>query len=275
MIIEEITVLNWRGYRGSHTFRFKDGINLVIGRNEAGKSTLFEALTRALFDRHTSKAEGIRAMQPLCSSLGPEVTILFKNGGVRFKVVKRFLQEPFSKLYSERNGLWELNFEGDASDNRLREILSGEGTSRTVARPEHRGLAQALWYLQSDGSIPEKEWNSGVKQGLQGLVEIAARSPKERAILEQLNEVYGEYWTPTGRIAANSELGRLMADMPTIEESVSILRERAHTVENYRSDLEEFQNQEKTNKLEFQQAEKELSSLDERVRAGESLANPS
>ena len=148
MILEEITVKNWRGFREPHRFRFEDGINLVVGRNEAGKSTLFEALTRTLFDRHNSKAEEIRAMQPLCSSLGPEVMIHFRAGGVRFKVVKRFLQDPRSELYSERDGRWELNCEGDASDNRLREILSGEGTSRTAARPEHRGLAEALWYLQ-------------------------------------------------------------------------------------------------------------------------------
>ena len=272
MILDDITVKNWRAYREPRTFHFEDGINLVIGRNEAGKSTLFEALTRALFDRHSSKTEEIRAMQPLCSSLGPEVTIHFRTGGIRYKVVKRFLQDPRSELYSERNGRWELNFEGDASDNRLREILSGEGTSRTAARPEHRGLAQALWYLQSDGAIPEKEWNSGVKQGLQGLVEMAARSPKERAILKQLDEAYSEYWTPTGRITTTSELGNLLAQIPIMEDDISKLRDRARTVEGYRNDLEEFQNLEGQKKFELQQAEKDLSSLDEQVRAGEALA---
>lgn len=77
MIIEEITVKNWRSYREPHTFQFDDGFNLLVGRNEAGKSTIFEAFTRVLFDRHTSKAEEIRQIQPLGSSLAPEATIVF------------------------------------------------------------------------------------------------------------------------------------------------------------------------------------------------------
>ena len=55
MIISEITIRNWRRYREPHTFRFDERFNLLVGRNEAGKSTLFEAFTRVLFDRHSSR----------------------------------------------------------------------------------------------------------------------------------------------------------------------------------------------------------------------------
>ena len=75
MIIEEITIRNWRGYRGSHTFNFDDGFNLLVGRNEAGKSTIFEALTSTMLDPHKSATKEIKQMQPLGSSLGLEATI--------------------------------------------------------------------------------------------------------------------------------------------------------------------------------------------------------
>ncbi|MEG3054636.1 MAG: ATP-binding protein [Methanoculleus sp.] len=81
MIIEEITIRNWRRYREPHTFRFDERFNLLVGRNEAGKSTLFEAFTRVLFDRHSSRAEEIRQIQPLGGSLGPEATIVFWANG--------------------------------------------------------------------------------------------------------------------------------------------------------------------------------------------------
>ena len=271
MILEEITVKNWRGYREAHTFLFHQGINLLIGRNEAGKSTLFEAMTRALFDRHNSKTEEIRAIQPIASTLGPEVMVQFRAKGIRYKAVKRFIQEPKSELYTERNGKWELDYEGDQSDTRLREILSGEATSRTVARSEHRGLAQALWYLQSDGAIPEKTWNEGVKQGLQGLIQLAARSPHERTILERLGETYVEHWTPTGRIASDSELGRLHADIPLLEENLSNLRDKARVVEGYRGDLEESQILETEKALELEKARKELDASSQLVQAAEAL----
>jgi DNA repair exonuclease SbcCD ATPase subunit len=96
MILEEITIKNWRGYREPHTFQFQNGINLVVGRNEVGKSTIFEAMTRALFDRFNSKTEEIRAIQPMGSSLGPEVSVRFRVDGKKYKVVKRFLQDPKS-----------------------------------------------------------------------------------------------------------------------------------------------------------------------------------
>ena len=271
MILEQITIENWRGYRKPHTFHFHAGINLLTGRNEAGKSTLFEALTRVLFDRHNSKTEEIRDIQPIGSTLGPEAHIQFQANGRRYRAVKRFLQEPRSKLYSERGGTWELDHEGDEADAQLREILRGEATTRTAARPEHRGLAQALWYLQSDGAIPEKSWSDGVKQGLQGLVELAARSPIETTVLDRVNESYGEYWTPTGRVASKSELGRLQAELPELEERLAALRERARSIESYRADLEEIQSSAEEKQTELEKAQAEVAALSARVQQAEEL----
>jgi DNA repair exonuclease SbcCD ATPase subunit len=271
VILEEISVKNWRGYREPHTFRFQQGINLLVGRNEGGKSTLFEALTRALFDRHNSKTEEIRAIQPIASSLGPEVKVQFRANSTRYKVEKRFLQDPESRLFSEREGRWELDHEGDQSDTCLLEVLRGEATARTAARSEHRGLAQALWYLQTDGAIPEKTWNDGVKQGLQGLVQVAARPPHEKAILERLEEAYDEHWTPTGRIASDSDLGRLQAEMPALDENLSNLRGKAQVVEGYRGDQEEFQSLETQKRIEHEKARNDLAESSELVLAAEAL----
>ncbi len=269
MIIEQITIKSWRGYREPHTFRFQDSINLIAGRNEAGKSTLFEAFTRVLFDRHNSKTEEIRAIQPVGSSLGPEATIQFRAYGRRYRATKRFLQDPKSALYSERGGSWELDHEGDAADAQLREVLRGEATSRTAARSEHRGLAQALWYLQSDGAIPDKTWSDGVKQGLQGLVKLVARSPIESAVLERIGASYVEHWTTRGRVASNSELGRLQEDLPQLEVYLAQLLDRAKSIESYRADLEEIQSAETEKRTELQRAQAELVESSTRVQQAE------
>jgi DNA repair exonuclease SbcCD ATPase subunit len=271
VIVEQITIRNWRGYRQPHTFRFQDGINLLVGRNEAGKSTLFEALTRVLFDRHNSRTEEIRAIQPLGSTLGPEAEVQFRANGRRYRAVKRFLESPRSELYSERGGRWELDHEGDEADARLREILRGEAAARTAARPEHRGLAQALWYLQSDGAIPEKAWSDGVKQGLQGLVQLAASSPLEKDLLERLHARYAEYWTPTGRVASNSELAELLSSLPRLEERLADLQAKAKIVESHRAELEEIQSSEAEKRKALEKAQAELSELSLRVQEAEAL----
>lgn len=271
MIIEQITIKNWRGYRDPHTFNFQGGINLLAGRNEAGKSTLFEALTRVLFDRHNSKTEEIRAIQPVGSSLGPEARIQFRANGQRYQAVKKFLQDPTSALFSERGGCWELDHEGDEADARLREILRGEATARTAARPEHRGLAQALWYLQSDAAVPEKTWSAGVQQGLQGLVQLAARSPVETAVIDRVNSSYDEYWTPTGRVASNNELGRLQAELPGLEERLAGLLDKATSTESHRADLEQIQGSEAEKRAELEKAQAETAALSARVQQAEAL----
>lgn len=239
MILEELTIRNWRGYREAHSFQFGEGFNLVVGRNEAGKSTLFEALTRVFFDRHTSKTEEIRRIQPLGSSLGPEAVIVFRANGNRYKVEKRFLQQPISVLYCERVGQWERDHEGDRADDELRAILRGETSGRT-AKPEQRGLAQALWYLQRDEPIPERAWAEGIKQGLAGLVLLVTRSPDEDRIFRLIEETYAKFYTPTGRPASTSELATLQDQIPQLEHQLSELRIRAEAIERLHTELEEL-----------------------------------
>jgi exonuclease SbcC len=239
MIIEEITIRNWRRYREPHTFRFDERFNLLVGRNEAGKSTLFEAFTRVLFDRHSSRAEEIRQIQPLGSSLGPEATIVFWANGTRYRVRKRFLQMPLAELSTWREDRWEPDHEGDQADNKVREILRGEKPGRS-SQPEHRGLCQALWYLQSDDPLPEKIWADGVNEGLSGIVSLVAKSPEESRILKGIEDEYAVFYTPTGRVKAGSPLDQLQKTIPEIENELQTLYESGRNVEKLREELESF-----------------------------------
>lgn len=244
MIVEEITIRNWRGYREPHTFRFGEGFNLLVGRNEAGKSTLFEAFTRVLFDRHTSRAEEIRQIQPLGSSLGPEATVVFRTKTGRYRVCKRFIQNPISRLFTWREDRWELDHEGDAADNAVREILRGDTPTR-ASKPEHRGLCQALWYLQDDTPLPEEAWTEGVKEGLSGFVALAARSPDEDRILKKIEDEYKAFYTPTGVVKSKGKLALLQKEVQDLEEELQTLHERARRVEDLRLELEGFAEQQR------------------------------
>ena len=41
----------------------EDGLNVVVGPNELGKSTLLDALRAVLFEKYSSKAQPIMALQ--------------------------------------------------------------------------------------------------------------------------------------------------------------------------------------------------------------------
>lgn len=270
MIIEEITVNNWRGYRDPHTFEFDDGFNLVVGRNEAGKSTLFEAMTRALIDRHNSRAEPIKRIRPLGSSLAPEVTVVFRSDGTRYKVHKRFLDDPSSELHTERDGGWELDHEGDKADEVLRSILEGDKPARTEARPEHRGLAQALWYLQDEPSLPDDAWSDAVNQGLTGLVDQVSSTEAEQVFLNRIQDAYEDTWTPEkGRVSKNSELSDLEDEIAELEDEVADVEQRREKVAGFRSDLEEFAIRRDEKEESLEEAREELETLEEALDAAE------
>ena len=65
MILREITVKGVKCFRDECTVgRFGDGLNMIFGPNETGKSTLIEATARALFDGYTVTGDAIESMRP-------------------------------------------------------------------------------------------------------------------------------------------------------------------------------------------------------------------
>lgn len=271
MIIEEITVKNWRGYREPHTFQFDDGFNLLVGRNEAGKSTLFEVFTRVLFDRYSSKAEEIRKIQPIGSSLAPEATIVLRTNGERYKIRKRFLQSPVAELFTQRGDHWELDHEGDAADNALREIFRGEEFKR-ASRPEHRGLCQALWYLQGDEPLPEKAWAEGIKEGLSGFICQIAKSPDEDRIIQQVEHEYSKIFTPSkGEVKSGSMLDQLQKEISDIENKLTEFNDDTQTVEGFRLDMEGLFEENRLKNEELKSARNNVAILEQKLEDGKVL----
>ncbi len=256
-----------------HTFRFDPRINLIVGRNEAGKSTLFEIMTRLMFDRHNTKSEEIRLAQPLGSSLGPEAWMIFTSGQKRYRIHKRFLQDPISEFYTEINGTWVMNDDGDTSDMKLRKILGGETSLKGTAKPENRGLAQALWYLQSDGAVPQSEWNEGVKHGIQGLVNLAVKSDAEETFLRRLETEYRKYWTPEGRKPAKGEIASLEAEIDVMEKELSEFREAELRLNGFRQDLESLLEHKRLKSVELEAQQAELKTLSKKLDDAEIYEN--
>ena len=65
MILRRLSLSHWRAH-ASLDLRFADGLNVVVGRNEAGKSSLVEALDWVLFRDITGGAGRIKADEIKC-----------------------------------------------------------------------------------------------------------------------------------------------------------------------------------------------------------------
>lgn len=99
MIIKKFTIKNFRSYYGTKTFRFSDGLNLILGANGDGKTTFFDALDW-LYKSQTSTRNADLALLvsakffeelPLGAEGRVMVSAVMKHKGHQYDLEKSFL----------------------------------------------------------------------------------------------------------------------------------------------------------------------------------------
>ncbi len=119
---------------------FGDGLNIIEGPNETGKSTLLLALRAALFERHNAKSDAIRAFSPhQVTGARPTVTIAFEVGNKRFRLEKSFLKRPSAVLETSDGRRFE-GAEAEAELKRLLGLNPAEKSPISKGSPAHFGV---------------------------------------------------------------------------------------------------------------------------------------
>src|ERR1039457_1330542 len=105
MILHSLAVANWRSLLTSVELGpLSDRLNIIHAPNGTGKSSLFEAMRRALFDAHHVSGEEIEAFRPWGRSLTPQVKVEFPQTGIRYRVEKIFLDGASAHLFRFEDG---------------------------------------------------------------------------------------------------------------------------------------------------------------------------
>ncbi len=238
MIVEEISLEHWRGFGQRHSFSFSSGINLLAGENEAGKSTIFEALWRVMFDRHNSTAAEIRDIQPEGTSLAPTASVVFTQSGRRYRITKRFINHPVSELSLEDKDGFRLIHDGDMADRKVIEIVGGVESAKGASRDYHRGISHALWYLQREEALPEESWSAAIREGLGSVIQKVASTPREEKVLKLIEEDYQSVFTPTGKLKESSELRTAEKRAADIKNELTLLGEKKRSLGVYRESVD-------------------------------------
>lgn len=120
----------------------QSGINLFVGPNESGKSTLVRAVQAAFFERCKSKS--VSDLQPWGdSSATPEIELEFDWQGEHWHLCKRFLGKARCDLTV---GVQQYN--GEEAEDRLAELLGYQFAGRGASKAEHWGIPGLLWVQQ-------------------------------------------------------------------------------------------------------------------------------
>ena len=144
MFLQSICIENFQQYQ--HKFELKgltNGLNIIYGNNEAGKSTLLRALRAVLFDRFNGKAgedySGYRGG-------APEVTIEFKFQNKFYCLEKIFSKKKEGRaiLTDEKGQQW-IATEAEAH---LTNLLNFEAVERGLTKVEQQGIYGILWVEQ-------------------------------------------------------------------------------------------------------------------------------
>ncbi|MDX3966820.1 MAG: AAA family ATPase [Bradyrhizobium sp.] len=150
-----------------------DGVTVIAGDNEEGKSTLLDAIRAGLFERHNLGGKAIETMQPFGSAVRPEIQLDFEIDGEAYAITKGFAQKPSARLTTP-NG----TFEGAAAEERLAELLTFRVPQRGESKPDDQGVLGLFWLEQG--------------RGLEGLgLGETGRSTLRASLVQEVGDILG------------------------------------------------------------------------------------
>ena len=122
------------------------GLNLFVGPNEAGKSTVAAAIRAAFLERYSTKTVADLAPRGE-SGARPSVELAFSHAGRDYVLKKQFLTARCELLID--GGAERLD--GEAAENALAALLGFDLPGRGQSKPEQAGIPGLLWIQQGEG----------------------------------------------------------------------------------------------------------------------------
>ena len=216
----------------------ESGLNVVVGRNELGKSTLLDALRAALFEKYSSKARPIVALQNDRNRAGPVVELAFELDDGVYRVTKRFVKKPYARL-SCPDG---RTLEGDAAEDTLRNLLGFDEPGKTGAKAETLGMWNVLWVQQGQSfgalDLPESA-RSNLHSALESEVGTVLGGRRGRALPQAIEKQLGELVTSNSK--PRGAYKDLIEKTDAFESELKGLRTRRQELAKTLDDLEESQ----------------------------------
>lgn len=252
-----------------------DGLNIIGGPNEMGKSTLLAALRSVLFEKHNSKARPIRELQNARNLAAPVVMLEFELEEGIYLITKRFVKNPYARLRCPDG----RELQGDEAEETLRDLLNFNEPNNAGAKPESLGMWSVLWVRQGNsfGSIdmPESA-RSSLHGALDSQVGAVLGGKRGRALPQAIQSRLDVLVTPNTE-RPRGQFKALGERVASLDEALQKLRERRRGLTEALDNLENIQKElkrlaaganDRRDREELEDARKrqvDLNNLEERI----------
>ncbi|MCX5907982.1 MAG: SMC family ATPase [Deltaproteobacteria bacterium] len=266
MILQMIVLSGWRCFLEEVPVGpFAEGLNVISGPNGIGKSTLFEALRRALMDSTAVTGQEVIALQPWGRALAPRVTVSFSHGGVEYRLTKQFLEGAFSRLERKETGDFRPLAEGRQADEQVRELLTRNPPGRGLSQSRNWGLAQVLWAPQ--GELKLTDLSGDLVSDIRDYLGVQVSDKASTPIEQKVSEHYDRFFTRQGKLKSGKAAPpsvRLMEDLERARQRCSEARDLLQRCEEASQRVEELRARHQQMRLEAA----ELTQSIEKTRKG-------
>jgi hypothetical protein len=223
--ILRLTLVNFRGVERCTVAFPTEGVTIVEGPNEVGKTSITEAIDLILSERDDSTKRAVRAVKPAGRDVGAEVEIELCSGPYRLVYRKRWHRQRMTEL--EILAPLHQQLSGREAHDRVRAILAETLDEQLWSALRLRQGAQLEQAALAGGSL-----GRALDLAAGGVVS----DEREDELWPRILAERDLYWTPTGhervdRVVAREQLVAAELRVSQLEEAIAALEEDATRVE--------------------------------------------
>ena len=188
MKLQRVKLHNYRGVVKSDVSFSLNGVTIVEGPNEVGKTAIAEGVQLAIDLSDSSKNAQVRAVQPVGRDEGPEVEISLTSGKYELVYRKRWLRQPATTL--EVKTPHHENLSRREAHDRLKAIF---------AETLDEDLWRALRIQQGTELMLPNFGLPSMDRALDRAAGGELVTDREETLWTRISEEYDKSWTATGQ----------------------------------------------------------------------------
>ncbi|HEY8787914.1 MAG TPA: AAA family ATPase [Actinopolymorphaceae bacterium] len=239
MRLHHLRLTNFRGVRDVQVAFASPGITVVLADNEAGKSSLLEAVDKLFRLPDDSKTRDLRAVQPVGRDVGTTVEAHLELGGHQVTYRKTWFRDRATELVVDGRALTGREAHDAATDLFGRHVdphlwdALVVGQDASLVQPTAREVTPLLTALSRSSGVDDPDENSPEESSLTLAIEKEYRryfTAKDGRVTGELAEAEKELAEATTAAetsrAAAAQVERTVVEAERLERERVVLREQ-------------------------------------------------